>query len=338
MQRWQSIAKHAAYVLLVLVTVAALWLGILLRTPPGHAALAWIIGLASGGTVAISGLNGELPNDVHAAAVEIGDKKGVWLRLEDVSMHWAALSGLTNHITIHDVRAARIVVLRRPIQAAKSESTSPRIDIETLALPRIEIGKAVAGRTAILRAGGSLHYISAHQQRADLLVARVDTNDRYRVNGSIDHDVANGTASISEGADGILGALLGLPGLRPINLDARADGTSAANRIAFHLSARMLRASGKGTIALASSRADIDFLANAPAMQINANLSWKALALEGHIHGAFDEPEIDAKLQLKNAKASGFTSSEVSGRVSGQQWRHRSCDFRSRRAYSRQAS
>ena len=102
-------------------------------------------------------------------------------------------------------------------------------------------------------------FLARRQARADLVVSRFDNGDRYVVQGGIANDVANGTVSITEGANGILAALIGLPGLKPINLEARAAGDRGAITIGFQLSAGTLRASGNGTISLADRNADIDF-------------------------------------------------------------------------------
>lgn len=299
-----------------LAVFALLFIG-LLRTPPGHATLAFLIEELSGGTVTVHGLSGDLPDDIHADAVEISDTKGVWLRIENVSLAWSALPAADNHILIHRVAAARAVMQRMPQSEESSESTTPKIDIEALSIPRIEIAARVMGHAALLKAQGSLHYISMHQARADLVVSRFDNGDRYVVQGGIANDVANGTVSITEGANGILAALIGLPGLKPINLEARAAGDRGANTIGFQLSAGTLRASGNGTISLADRNADIDFSANAPAMQPSADLGWSSMGLQGHVRGAFDAPQIAAKLRAQNVMASGNTISQLEADVTG---------------------
>lgn len=311
--RMRSIARWG---LVGLAVFALLFIG-LLRTPPGHATLAFLIEELSGGTVTVHGLSGDLPNDIHADAVEISDAKGVWLRIEDVSLAWSALPAADNHILIHRVTAARMMMQRMPQSEESTEGTTPKIDIEALSVPRIEIAAAVMGHAALLKAQGSLHYLSVHQARADLVVSRFDNGDRYVVQGGIANDVANGTVSIAEGANGILAALIGQPGLKPINLEARAAGDRGANTIAFQLSAGALRASGNGTISLADRNADIDFAAHAPAMQPSADLAWSSMALQGHVHGAFDAPQITAKLRAQNVMASGNTIPQLEADVSG---------------------
>ena len=317
MRDWASIRRKSAHWSLVgLAIVAMLTIG-LLRTPPGHAALALLIGELSGGEVRVQGLSGDLPNDLHADVVELRDAKGVWLRVENVSLDWSALPAVNNRILIRRASAARIAMQRMPVSEKSPEGETPRIDVAALSVDRIEIAPAVMGHAALLRAQGSLHYESVHRARADLTIARLDSSDRYIVKGGIDDDVADGTVFIAEGANGILAGLIGLPGLKPINLQARATGGRGANRMTFQLSAGALRASGDGIVSLADRTADVAFSANAPAMQPSADIAWASLALRGHIRGSFDAPQIAAKLQAAGVKAAGTTLGEIDADVSG---------------------
>ncbi|HEY8948104.1 MAG TPA: translocation/assembly module TamB domain-containing protein [Rhizomicrobium sp.] len=302
--------------LTALVGIALVLLA-LLNTGPGHSTLEALVTPLSGQTVNVKGLRGELPDKLQADLVEISDTKGVWLRIEGLSLDWSALSAINNHIAVHDVRAAKVALLRMPISEESSEGTAPIIDIGRLAVARIEIAKPAIGHAALLTANGSLHYESIHQLSADLTMTRLDGPDRYRVNGHIEQDVANGAVSIHENTGGILAALAGLPGLGPINVEAVAGGDRAQNTLTLDLSAGALRASGRGTIALASRTAAIDFFAHAPAMQPRADIAWQSLLLNGHIHGSFDEPNIDAKLRLENVRAAGASSAQISADVTG---------------------
>ncbi|MBS0273145.1 MAG: translocation/assembly module TamB domain-containing protein [Proteobacteria bacterium] len=317
MRDWSSIGRKALHASLIGLAAIALLLIGLLRTPPGHATLAFLVEELTGGQVSVQGLSGDLPDDLHANVVEIRDAKGVWLRIEDVSLGWSAARAMDNHILIHRVTAAKIAMLRMPQAEEASEGTTPQIDVDSLSAPRIEIAQAVMGHAALLQAQGSLHYESVHQARADVTVMRLDDNDRYIVRGSIEKDVANGTVSIAEGANGILAALMGLPGLKPIALEARAQGDSTKNDIAFRLAAGALRASGQGTLSLANRAADVGFSASAPAMQPDTDLAWASLAMQGHIQGDFDTPRIAAKFQAAGVTVDGTDFGQIDADVNG---------------------
>ncbi len=285
-------------------------LGLLFYTPPGLSLVARLVGSLSGGTVRLVGLGGFFPNHITAARVEVADKQGVWLTAEDIHLDWLALSALFNHINIQDIRVARIDVRRRPLPSA-SQGEGPVIDIARLSAPRIGLAAAVAGRAVTLSARGGLHYASLHDLSADLMVARLDNGDRYRIDGGVTRDVAHGRVSIREGADGILGTLLGLPGLGPVNVEALARGDAVNNALSLKASLGALEATGQGTIQLGGGRADLDFRARSPAMAPDARIGWKSLAAEGHFHGPFSRPGIDAHLELAGLRFDGIAAGRL---------------------------
>ncbi|HSM96209.1 MAG TPA: translocation/assembly module TamB domain-containing protein [Rhizomicrobium sp.] len=316
MHDWKAVIEEIIRGGLVAIVVIALVLVSLLETVPGQSVVAWLITPLSGGSVTIEGLRGDLPNALRADTIEVRDAKGLWLRARNVSLDWSALAALNDHIAIRRVSASKIALLRMPVSET-SGGTAPRIDVGSLSISRIEIAEPVVGHPAVLTLSGSLHYLSRHQLSADVTVRQLDGGDRYRVAGNVTNDVANGAVAVSETGKGILGALIGMPGLGALSLEAQAGGDRAANTISFDLSAGALRSSGHGIIALADRRADLDFTAQSPEMHPSADLSWQALALEGHFHGAFDAPAIAAKLRVQDATANGVRFATLSADVTG---------------------
>jgi translocation and assembly module TamB len=307
MQRMRTIAKWIG------ATLGAVVLALLLLfyTPPGLKIAGNLVAGLSGGAVRITGLSGLFPNHLRVARVEVADDQGVWLSIDQAALDWSALAMFSNHLAIDKVTADRVVVLRRPIPSGKSSGQGPRVDIAALELPRVEIGAPVIGHAAGLSASGAVHYSSRHDLNADLLVVRLGNADRYRIAGGITADIAHGNASISEGADGILGKLVGLPGLGPVNLSARAAGDAGANQVHFILTAGALKASGQGTISLASQRADLDMRIAAPKMTLRPDIAWQVLAGEAHLHGGFSAPAISAHLALTDGMLGGQSARSV---------------------------
>jgi translocation and assembly module TamB len=294
-----------------------LLLGLLLFTSPGLAIVGSLVRLLTGGDVTVEGLSGSSPNALQAELVVISDPQGPWLRIEKASLRWSALAALGNHIAIRDVTAARVVLLRRPAPSAR-ESKPTLFEIDRLSLPNVEIRPAVIGRPVTLGASGALHYLTLRQFAADLVISRRNRSDLYRIAGGIERDIARGNITIREGEDGILAELMELPGLGPINLAARASGTRAANALSFSLSAGPLRAEGRGTIALATRRADLEFSASAPPMALRPDMGWQSLTANGAYHGSFDAPAIRAHLALAQAKFAGIGAKQLTADVTGE--------------------
>ena len=281
---------------------------LLLYTPPGLALLGRLAAPLTDGQVRVEELGGFFPNHLHVARLEIADQKGTWLQIERASLDWSALAILGNHVAIDKVSASSITVRRRPVPSGTSGGETPQIDIAQLSVPRVVLAAPVIGHAVTLSAAGNLHYASIHRLAADLLVARLDNGDRYRIAGGVTDDVAHGTVELHEGTDGILGKLAKFPGLGPVNLSARAQGDAAANTMTFQLSAGRLRADGHGAISLASRRADLDATLSAPAMTPSPGIRWRALSGDMHIHGRFDTPKLDAHFVLVDG---GFQGAAV---------------------------
>ncbi|HKD22848.1 MAG TPA: translocation/assembly module TamB domain-containing protein [Rhizomicrobium sp.] len=317
LQRWKAIAIRAGLGLLILLASLVILAVVLLRTGPGRSVVAAAISEFSDGHIRVHGLSGALPNSLRAESLEVADARGVWLQAENVTLDWRALAALDNHFVIRNVSATRVVVMRRPHRSEKSSGEEPNIEISSLSLPRVEIGAGLAGRKAVLSAQGSLHYRSSSNLGADIVVARLDNNDRYVAKGAIDNDVANGTVTISESDGGILAALAGLPSLGAVHLEARASGDSRANVLSLNVSAGMLEASGSGKIALRTRELDLDVQAHAPAMRPAPDIAWQSLSLSGHLHGPFDAPNANGTLTLAVAEIRGVTVRQLMTKLSG---------------------
>jgi translocation and assembly module TamB len=297
--------------------VVALAVLLVLYTPPGLAWVGRLAGSLSGGTVRVDGLGGFFPNRLHAARVEVSDSMGVWLRIDQASLDWSALALISNHVSVRDLKAQRITVLRRPLPSSKTSGTTPQIDVDRLALARIELAAPVIGHAVILSASGALHYTSSDHMNADLLVSREGNGDSYRIQGGIADGAAHGTVDIREGADGILGRLAGLPGLGPVNLSARASGNRTANALSLNLSAGPLKADGHGMVRLAAREADLDFALSAPAMKPRPDISWQSLSGTAQFHGRFDAPALQAHLLLRDGAVGDLKARQVTLALTG---------------------
>ena len=293
-------------------------LALMLWTPPGHRLIEWIAKKATKGEVIVEGLDGALPGSAKARRIELRDARGTWLRITDAEAEWSPLTFLGNHYEVMRVAAAKVELLRRPLPSKPSEGPSPRIDVYALSLPHIDIAPSLLGHPAMLAAKGSLNYTTIHEFGVDLAITRPGGNDHYILKGYVAADVINGRAAIAESPDGLLGTLAGLPGLGPVTLSAEASGDRAANNVSFALTAGALTANARGTISLAVGRTDLDFSAASPAMQLDPSTGWASLAAEGHVHGAFDAPQVDAKLKLVKLGAAGFSIETVDADLRGE--------------------
>ena len=296
----------------------ALCLGLMLWTGPGHRLIEWITFRVTDGEVHVDGLDGALPGRATARSIELRDAGGPWLRVTDADVSWSPLAVLSHHYAILRVSAAKVELLRRPLPSKSSEGASPRIDVYDLSLPHIDIAPAILGHPAMLAARGSLNYTSIHEFGVDLTITRPGGSDHYTAKGYVAANVIHGHADITESPDGLFGKLVGLPGLGAITLSADASGDRNRNDVAFVLKAGVLTAQGKGILSLTSGRADLDFSAASAAMQLDAETGWAGLAADGHVHGAFATPQIDAALHLNQVHVAGLAMDGIVAQARGQ--------------------
>jgi translocation and assembly module TamB len=295
-----------------------LCLALMLWTGPGHRLIEWLAFRLTDGEVRVEGLDGALPGHVTARSVELRDAGGPWLRVIDADVTWSPLAALSHHYEVLKAAAAKVELLRRPLPSKPSEGPPPRIDVYDLSLPHIDIAPAILGHPAMLAARGSLNYTTIHEFGVDLAITRPGGTDHYAAKGYVAANLIHGHAEISESPDGLFGKLAGLPGLGPIALSADASGDRNRNEVAFDLKAGALTAQGKGILSLASGHTDLDFSAASSAMQLDAETGWASLAAEGHVHGAFATPQIDAALHLAQVHAAGLVMDGIVAQAHGQ--------------------
>jgi len=277
----------------------------------------WLVEKASGGEVVITGLDGALPNHLRALHVELRDTGGPWIRADHVSLDWSALPAVWNHVAISRLTADRILLLRQPQARNSTSGATPRIDVDAFLLPNIALASALVGHPATLTARGSFRYVSRHEVNANINVTRKGNADRYVVQGAILSDVANGQVTVSEGDDGLLGKLIGLPGLSPVNLSAMASGSRGGNTMSLTLSAGKLSARGHGTLSLADRQATFAFDAEAPAMRLDSTRGWASLKATGRFTGGFNAPDVRANIRIADFTAGGFHIAAMIGEVGG---------------------
>ncbi len=127
-----------------------------LQTSPVQRALASIVSdLASTpeSILSIQGLSGFIPTDLKIERVELADRQGPWLTIDDAQVRWSFLSLLSGRVHIDTVSARRIDVARPP-EPAKAEAGSTKsggslqlpvgVDLQALSIDELHIGAALA--------------------------------------------------------------------------------------------------------------------------------------------------------------------------------------------------
>ncbi len=304
---------HILIGLLALVLVLPLLLIASLNTVPGQRGATALVNRVAGGTVAISGLSGRFPDRLRLAHVALADAAGTYASLDGIALDWAPLALLHRGAVIDRLAVERIAVARRPAPAAGSTAPASggtsslplRVELRALHVARLDIAAPVAGMAAAFAADGAATLADLTTGQAELSLRRLDSPGTYRVGGHIDPAALAATLAADEPADGLIARLGGLPGLGALAISGTIDGpwTGAATKLA--ISAGPLRLAAAGSVNVTGQAADLDLTARAPVMTPRPDLSWRHIAVDAHVHGAFTRPQVRAQLRLDDLAAAG---------------------------------
>jgi translocation and assembly module TamB len=229
--------RIAAYVLVALVALLGLaFAG--MQTAPGKRLLA---GLASslasspGQQIRISGIHGLVPTDLRVDRIEIGDRTGPWLQVEDAHLSWSFASLLERRLRIELLSAAKIGVLRAP-QEEKKDGTSAGgglrlpfdIDLQALRIDDLHLAAALGGVDSHWKIGGQV----AVARDLGELDAKLAADRLEGPKGTLTADVRLERAprritadiTLDEASGGIVAALMQRPDLPEVSLKLSARG------------------------------------------------------------------------------------------------------------------
>ena len=228
--RWLSYTAWGFGGLVVLLVAAF----VLLQTPPGLRTLGYLV---SSSDITVKGLGGFIPTDLHVERVELRDKDGIWLSLDDAQVRWSFSSLFTGRVRVEEVKAAKIDVVRLPLpteQAVKSSSSSKfgipvGVDIDALSVDDLHVGPALGvvdshwklAGSGLLTADGSASRFKLDMNRTDGPAAQLAVDlgfslDRFSVDGTI--------AATESSKGGVVAALIGRPDLDGMSVKLIAKG------------------------------------------------------------------------------------------------------------------
>lgn len=238
--------RIAAWSLGGLVAVGALlFAGV--QTGPGKRLLAWAV---SSPSMEVSGLSGFVPTDLSIAKIEMRDRQGTWLAIEDAQARWSFASLFGGRLQIDMVAARKIDVARAPLpdeKAAPSSSSGPPslpfgIDLKRLAVDELHIGAPLGGGvdsrwklagTALVAAHTPGH-LTFDMVRTDGPAAKATADLSF----NLDNFTVDGAITAEESSQGgVVAALIGRPDLQQVSAKlvargGRDDGTATLTVVA----------------------------------------------------------------------------------------------------------
>lgn len=275
-------------------------------------------------------LEGFVPFDMSLVGTKLSDAQGVWLEADRLSLAWSPSALLGGKLTIENLGADRIALLRAPISPPPPPSNKPTslelphlpvdVDLQRLNVERLELGPAFLGEPAVfaIQAQAKLGD-PANGLQAQLALNRID-RDLDRVGLMLDYRPAADSLAIDVKAEeprgGLLTKLIGLPGTPKFALSLSGTGPLAnwqakGQAIADEQPLLDLTATSKGpaqdrTIAFNAQ------LHNAPMLPADlAALIEGGIRADGQVHiAALDQPiRVDS---LKVETRAGIVSAQGS--------------------------
>ncbi|CAO3423570.1 Inner membrane component of TAM transport system [Azospirillum endophyticum] len=211
----------------------------------GDSAREWLTGKIEGAVespdmhLKLGAIEGSIPTDFTIATVTLADSQGVWLTIDRLHVVMSPSALFMRSARIDALEAASVVVTRAPVStqpAAPSDPNAPLlpslpvdIDLKKLVVERLELAPALLGEQAVLRIAGALALEhSGGALNANLSVARIDDKPgKADLVAAFDpgKKTLNLSVDASEPAGGVIARALSMPGLPPVDLALKGDGT-----------------------------------------------------------------------------------------------------------------
>ncbi len=283
-----------------------LLLVIVINHPQGQRLMAQAVAKLSNQTVILTGLSGPFPRHLGLERIELGDADGIWLTVDRLQLDWDIPSLLSGKIRLHRLSAGHVAFARLPLPDAPPPPP-PRLPLPIaateLAIGRLDLAAAVAGKDISLIVIGSGEFVALDQARANLLLQPLHSHDEYRLNGEITPAKVAITARIKESQYGLLAGLARLPQAYPMNLEARFLGPRSAIDSHLRLSFGPLTASAEGLLDWVNANNQLDITAQTPALPLVDGWSWQKANLSARLTGRLSQPIINGKLDLDDLKS-----------------------------------
>jgi len=181
-------------------------------------------------------IDGTFSSQASIGEITIADRDGVWLRITRAKIDWNRAALLTGHISINELSAERIEILRRPLSPPSRLPdmqaqifTLPQLpvglEIGSLSSPLLVLGEDLFGRATRLALGGSLTLADGNLTSSFGVqdidgVGRLDLTanyDRSENRLKLDFD-------LSEPEGGIIAHLLRRDDHRSVNMTIKGEG------------------------------------------------------------------------------------------------------------------
>lgn len=189
-----------------------------------------------GRQIRLEGFAGALSSRATFEALTIADAEGVWLSLRNGTMSWDRGALLRGRIVVQELSAQEIDLPRPPVPSVSAPSPEAvpfalpelpvSVEIGSVSAQKVTLGAPVLGQEVVFQLQGSLR-LAEGEGETQLAVSRTDG-----AKGQVALKASFANASrqalldllVTEGKEGIVAGLIGLPGRPSLTLSASGVG------------------------------------------------------------------------------------------------------------------
>ncbi|WP_315760339.1 translocation/assembly module TamB domain-containing protein [Sphingomonas sp. Y38-1Y] len=221
---WQRILK---WIGIALIAIALLLLVVVLglNTAPGRRFLVDRIGAfttASGLNVKVGRIDGSIYGAMVLRDVRVSDPKGVFATSPQLAVDWRPFAFARNHVDVRSLTSPLVRVARLPeLKEVPSDPNAPLlpdldIDVNRLAIDRIDLAPPVAGKRYLAKIDGVVHIADRRAQLtangATLTAPGIAGGDRVTIalDAVPDADKFDLDLKLNAPATGLIGSMAGL--------------------------------------------------------------------------------------------------------------------------------
>ncbi len=187
--------------------------------------------------IAIHGPHGYFPTHLTIERIELADRRGVWLQIDQAHVDWDFLSLFSDRLRVNRLVAQRIDVVRAPdpprtpappSSSGGGFSLPMGLDLKALAVDEIHVRAPIAPTDSRWKLSASAA-VAADTGQSDvkLLLERSDgRSGRLSIDGRYDiyKRVIAANVALQEGESGLIAALVGRPDLKEVSARLTANG------------------------------------------------------------------------------------------------------------------
>ena len=232
---WQTVLKWIGIVLAGLILLAiVIVLGI--NTQPGRRFVADRIAgytMANGINVRVGRIDGSLYGAMVLRDVRVRDQNGVFLTSPELGVDWRPFAFVNSHVDVRSLTSPLVSMSRTPVlKPTPSDPNAPTlpdldIDVNRIAIERIDLAPAVSGARRLARVAGNAHIADRRAQivlnGATLTAPGIAGGDRValRLGAVPDDDKLDLDLKLNAPANGLVAGMAGLQAPLTLSIDGK---------------------------------------------------------------------------------------------------------------------